>query len=212
MVELILTPSFPRATGAEATDDRDGNLNQKVSMLHLPSRVTTAWPTREEEPFFIVYRVSDMAGNEAAMIARQIHVVCPAGEQLCPSGDGEADQKPVCSFDPKFCKVAHISRLPQLNADSTAGVADSPPKIELVGPAEVTITAGDTYNRCAATAPLSLACERGAVAHDAVDGDLTSTIEVRSVPPRLDAMAFAQLPSSGEWHPGGTPDKPASLF
>ena len=160
--------------------------------------MTTAWPTREENPFLILYRVSDMAGNEGALIAREIHVVCPAGEELCPPEDREADQKPVCSFDPKFCKFA------QLNADSSnPAVPGSPPKIELVGPAEVNITAGDTYSRCAATAPLSLVCERGALAHDEVDGDLTSTIEVRTVPSGPGVMCFYPAPGgSGDSNPG----------
>ena len=140
--------------------------------------MSTAAPTLENKPFTILYSVGDVAGNEAAMIARQVHVVCPAGEQLCPPLDGEEfsdGEKLVCSFDPKVCKFAQLG-----GGDEAADAAPaSPPIIQLAGPSEVTITAGDAYALCPVSTPLGVVCERGALAHDEMDGDLTHAVEVR---------------------------------
>ena len=167
--------------------------------------MSTAAPTLESKPFTILYSVSDVAGNEAAMIARQVHVVCPAGEQLCPPLDGEEfseGEKLVCSFDPKVCKFAQQvgggddeaadaalaeSILPlrrfvmQADENKDPRVApESPPTIKLAGPSEVTIMAGDAYAlRCPVSTPPGVVCERGAVAHDELEGDLTHAVEVR---------------------------------
>ena len=128
-----------------------------------------------EEPFTIVYTVSDSAGNKALAIARQIHVACPVGEDICPPVEGgDPGAKLVCSFDPNLCKFKQLGRVVE---DET--VPGSPPTIELVGPIEATITAGEAYLRCARNTPLSVVCERGALAQDKVDGDLTRVVEVR---------------------------------
>ena len=169
--------------GVDATDDMEGNLTSKVSMIHQPARVTTEAPTPEDEPFAILYTVRDSAGNEADLIARLIHVVCPAGQELCPPLEGEDpdNEKLVCSSDPKLCKFAQlgVSAPPEEPPEEAAAETASPPEIQLVGPSEVTLTAGENYKRCSVSTPLSVVCDRGAMAYDQVDGDLTRAIQVR---------------------------------
>ena len=107
------------------------------------------------------------------MIARQIHVRCPDGESLCPPK--EDDGELVCSPKESLCEFAKWNE--DRSGDDTPG---NPPTLALVGPSEVTIKAGDPYARCPPSTPPSVLCERGAMAYDGVDGDLTRAVEVRS--------------------------------
>jgi hypothetical protein len=53
------------------------------------------------------------------------------------------------------------------------GESRSPPSIVLVGPSILTVPYGYNYAACPTSAALSISCDRGATASDAVDGDLT---------------------------------------
>ena len=168
----------PLSLGVEASDDTDGDISSKVSIAHVPSRLSTKSPTKELQPFWIVYTVADAAGNPAAEIARQIHVRCPDGESLCPPN--EDDDKLVCSPEPSLCGFAHFKDEDGATEGEPPG---APPTLLLVGPGEVEVKAGQPYTRCSPTTPPSVVCERGAVAHDDIDGDLTDAVEVRPHPP-----------------------------
>lgn len=159
--------------GAEASDNRDGNVTHAISRLYSPGRVSTSSPTLPDSPYTILYSVADLAGNEAARIARQVHVACPAGESICPKGEDEAPA--VCASDPSLCAFAGLAA-EQGNAGTQEDA--SPPRLTLLGPKVVRITAGDGYRRCSPQAPPAEVCERGASAADDVDGDLTLRVEV----------------------------------
>lgn len=65
-----------------------------------------------------------------------------------------------------------------LQADAAALTA---PVLELVGPATVYLQLLDEYRKCEKTDPLDMLCDRGAVATDEVDGDLTAVVEACEV-------------------------------
>ena len=165
-------PCHDTSAGATASDEVDGNLTQGIAVVFSPGRIRTVSPTLPDAPYSVVYRVSDLAGNSAAEIARQVHVICPAGEQICPPGEEGAPL--ACAPEPSLCTFAGFATEQSSNAHADA----RPPQLALIGPQTVRITAGERYSRCSPQTPPAVTCERGASAADEVDGDLTAHVEV----------------------------------
>ena len=173
-------------SGVGASDDADGDISHRVAVAHLNGRLDTRFPTADDSPFWIEYAVADVAGNAAARVATQVRVVCPPGQQRCPSGsDAElVDEPSVCSPEPRLCGFSRLlseTMGPRDEAIKAQRPEPNPLSIKLLGPNEaVVVPAGYDYRACDASTPLSTVCERGAVAHDAVDGDMTARVEVSS--------------------------------
>ena len=161
-------------SGVEAFDATDGNLTSRIALRHIPGRLSTRFPTPEDEPFTVVYSVADHAGNAAERIAVQIHVVCPDGQELCPPrGDGHR----MCVQAPAtrgMCAFAFRT----VEDPPEVGDKAAPPSLQLVGPETTELFVGEPYVLCDPNTPGSTVCERGARAYDSVDGDLTSLIMV----------------------------------
>lgn len=159
--------------GVEAIDDADGNITHRISAQHLTGRIDTAHPTADEAPNTVVYSAKDLSGNAAAMIAIQLHVLCPPGTLRCPPPE---DGGPlVCSPTPSLCPFHYAAASTSV---SPSGGGDAP-SMRLIGPEEVRIPVGSPYEQCGPLTPAAVTCERGATAYDAIDGDLTSKIEAR---------------------------------
>lgn len=159
--------------GIHAYDAVDGDLGAKVEAVPYPWTVSTASATPEGDPYTILYTVGDLSGNAAEPILAEVRVDCPKGEQKCPPGaNGWAA---ACTADLGLCSWADSQQ--QASGTQTAAVA-APPKLELLGNKEVTITAGTPYTACDPNTPPGVICERGGIATDAYGAPLTGMIEV----------------------------------
>ena len=148
--------------GAAAFDDADGDLSPSVASIGL-SLVDTSVPTPPGEPFVIRYAVVDSSGNVSSERRRLVFVVCPLGRKLCAADGGGY----YCSVSAVICVA------PQ----ATVGPPErSPPSIVLNGPAVVEVPQGVPYGACNRRTPAAVACDRGATAVSAVDGDVSAAV------------------------------------
>ena len=150
--------------GAQAIDDHDGDLSAIVSRYGLKAIATVA-PTPPAQPYIIRYDVRDSAGNAAQTQIRRVYVRCPADRRLCSTA--AASPQWYCSTDADICIDPNADR---------AAAAKPPSVITLQGAAEVSVYVGDTYVACSNAVPLGTVCDRGAVARDPVEGDLSQRI------------------------------------
>ena len=154
--------------------------------------------------FVIEYTVNDLSGNAAPAARRLVRVVCPPPEAYCADPESGA---PTCTVGGVCGQPAALKSLaaaaaggrgaaaaaaagaaappPGAAAQSSAAVAaaarrapPAAPVISLQGPPVVEINAGAPYDRCAPSAPLGAACDRGAAAFDSLDGPLDRVVTV----------------------------------
>eukprot|EP00798_Chlamydomonas_sp_ICE-L_P013353 gene13353-19195_t len=150
--------------GATVTDDTDSNINSKLWKTFSPSFVDISRPTAVDRAFSVVYSVSDTAGNQATA-TRFVVVICPGTEEICESNDGElyCSSQGVCGLIP----------------DIALGTARQPPTIKLRGDPSVTASQFDVYDRCpdpVQSGTSLLPCDRGAIAIDDVEGDISRKV------------------------------------
>jgi hypothetical protein len=180
MVEVACN-SFWEDPGAIAIDAVDGNLTDSIQSLGV-SAVDTSIPTAPGKDFSYVveYYVEDKSKNAAASTRRLIKVVCPGSERYCldpETGKPTCTSLGVCGASPllSFGSSSPAASTPK---KLRAAVAAAAPSISLLVPGSVQITAGDVYDRCGASAPMSEICERGATATDDQDGNLDRQVLV----------------------------------
>lgn len=181
--------------GAEATDDREGNITDRIS-------VTNNVNTALIDTFSVVYNVSDTAGNFAQTRTRIVDVrdrIIPVISLIGPaemtteaaqpfsdpgatawdtfSGDISADIRVTGNVDtmsPDAYLLSYDVRDANRNdaetVTRTVHVVDTrPPLVALLGPAMMTVPVGDTF------------IDPGAVAWDALDGDVSASIVVGGI-------------------------------
>lgn len=175
--------------GVVAIDAVDGDLRAAVE---ADGAVNTKHPTPALEPYSLRYTVQDNAGNLAVAL-RRVYVDCTPGSAICPADEFWPGSLPtcgaggVCGLNPALLLggkeletlnqkegVLRMAMYPPGEAASRA-----PPVIELIGPEVVQVPQGAPYRACEADTPARVVCDRGAVAHDPVQGiNLTPMILV----------------------------------
>ncbi|WP_102348273.1 immunoglobulin-like domain-containing protein [Bacillus sp. Marseille-P3661] len=192
-VRIIVGAIYTDA-GATATDEKDGDLTNKINVAGVPTD-TTAPGT-----YTIRYNVSDAAGNTAQEVTRTL-TIAPAA----PSGMGSSGKVDVTGAMPDATVTLYDANVNEV----TTGLADgegritftdlssgnytvkqtvngidsdksgqiyvdsTKPVITLVGDTAVRIIAGATYT------------DAGANATDETDGDLTNNINVTGLPDNI---------------------------
>eukprot|EP00854_Cymbomonas_tetramitiformis_P008806 gene8806-10440_t len=191
-VEVVQHTAF-EDPGVSAFDERDGYVAVTATWT-LNSQgldaIDVHTPTQPGEPYILMYRARDAAGNEAQPVERHVAVVfnsagaaapavvrnvtvephCPPGESLCLSGVGCSTQG-VCVED----LVA--SRSPEDAPPENAAPAIALRVNEAAG-SYVSVAQYSEYSQCAAGSEPTAAspCESGATAMDDEDGDLTGSV------------------------------------
>jgi hypothetical protein len=182
---LVLGQAFSEP-GVLAWDDVDGDITAAVEAWGMGAVVTTR-VTSEEKPFIVTYDVADAAGNTAKQVRRRVYVSSPCGganlpcaDDTCPdaqgrcAGDGEAE----LAYDALALQMQEEEEEEETAEELMKRQAM--PTVTLKGAAVLTVQQGAAYVACAPGAPLSAPCDRGATAHDATDGVLTSRVEACS--------------------------------
>ncbi|KAK3288012.1 hypothetical protein CYMTET_4499, partial [Cymbomonas tetramitiformis] len=167
--ELSLAQTFIDP-GIHAHDDIDGNLTAAISSFGVGA-IDTSLVTPPDAPYVVRYSVADAAGNTAAEVRRRVSVVDPCasqGERVCGYVESAAE-----------CSTAGLC----LSSSAASGESEPasppprPPVLELIGPSAVEVAEGaGAYAACPEQYDRSLVCDRGAAAHDALDGDLSARV------------------------------------
>ena len=150
---------------AIAHDAIDGDLTSQISRaVGDLGAVSTSTATAPGEFFTITYSVANGGGLQALAAQRRVFVLnaCAYGEAPCGAG-GPCSIGGVCPA----VSVAFAS------SSDAAGAAAAPPTVQLLGLSQVSIAAGMVYFACPPNLQGTAACDRGATARDAADGDLT---------------------------------------
>eukprot|EP00854_Cymbomonas_tetramitiformis_P024389 gene24389-29644_t len=201
--------------GALANDLVDGYVPcHRVDDL---GALDTSHMTGTGEPYILMYRATDAAGN-AAEVQRRVTVVSPclAPSYACSGGAvEEAWTCATCEAETCLCltvieeeeEVATVEEFvpavdsedPELTLlgdgelaqtsdgvmvmlhvlqlnDAGEEVINTPPELQLVGPAEVYVGQGLGYAACQDGVSLNASCDRGASATDAEDGNLDAVV------------------------------------
>ena len=145
LVDTVVTAGTAYSdSGATAVDNVDGNLTAKVASLGKRD-VRTDAPTAPLQPYIIIYRVSDAAGNVGEAV-RRVHVRCAAAERICNS---TAQVSASCSTG-GVCVAALPAPLPP---------PVQPPRMWLLGQQTLYIEAGAVYAKCPSPRPLAIVCD-----------------------------------------------------
>ncbi|KAK3233701.1 hypothetical protein CYMTET_56024 [Cymbomonas tetramitiformis] len=172
MHEVLLGQTFTEP-GVQAHDDVDGDLAAAIGSFGMGA-IDTSRATSPDAPYVVRYTVTDAAGNAAAEVRRRVTVVDPCasqGERLCAYVEGS----PECSTA-DLC-LSTSSALAASGEDASATAPPAPPALELIGPGELEVAEGaGAYAACPEQYDRSLVCDRGAAAHDALDGDLSARV------------------------------------
>ena len=154
--------------GYQCTDQTDGDISNRVS-VYGSANVDTSRVTAE--PYVIRYTCIDRAGYHAVEVQRWISVIarCSDSEIVCSDGS--------CSMD-GLC----VSSEPDLEDEvvlfpDKGAPFDKPPTIALNGDAYV-IVDRQGYQHCTNELEVTATCDKGSLAYDDVDGDLTPYIKV----------------------------------
>lgn len=200
MMDNVTWKSTWTDPGASAIDAVDGDLSSSVQSYGAGA-VDTGTPTapNKEFSFVVEYYVEDRSGNAAPVARRLVRIVCPKGESYCINPD---TNQPTCTVS----RVCGASQLLSFTAAPTTTSASSPttstgsstsskaaqqqtpvitvsavptpPRVSLLVPGTVQIAAGDFYDRCADSAPITAVCERGVSAEDDRDGNMERQVLV----------------------------------
>eukprot|EP00873_Tetraselmis_striata_P037232 jgi/Tetstr1/457496/TSEL_044078.t1 len=155
--------------GASAWDAQDGDLSDAITVQISSSDLSR--PTLDSEPVVFAYSVADADGN-VVLARRLLHLLCAPGERLCESED--RSRRPLCSSE-GVCLGAQFDAGFDDTLSAPAGPRE-PPSIELLGPAVLHLPRYSNYDICSPDTPWGRVCERGATAHDPLQGDLTADV------------------------------------
>jgi hypothetical protein len=179
MAHWVLIDQNFEVPGATAFDGVDGQIDPSLIGKQGVSLVDTSKSTPDDAPYVVTYTVKDTAGNESPPGRRRVYVYNP-----CAWIEGEVTEKPcglelnasvvVRQWPKERCSTQGLCNSVSLDEKQEATV--SKPTITLVGTEELTVEQGQQYAKCAAGAGASAVCDRGAVAADAVEGDLTPAV------------------------------------
>ncbi|KAK3271972.1 hypothetical protein CYMTET_19706, partial [Cymbomonas tetramitiformis] len=173
MIHVLSRGDYFVDPGVVAEDNVDGNLTASVSAFGA-SLVDTSLPTFGGEPYVIEYSVMDQAGNQADIRRRRVYVI-----DVCDWGPhGRVEE--VCSRDDygqPLCSEAGLCPGLELEEEFRQTVAPSHPSLKLIGPSQLTLRHGEPYAACPKEGGFTdQVCDRGAVASDVLDGDLSMYI------------------------------------
>ena len=218
MVDTVEVGTAWADPGAVARDATDGDLTALLQ-TYGAGAVDTSRPTPPGAgfSFLVEYAVSDLSGNAAEPAHRLIVVACPAGQTACTDAGG----LPACATPDGICggdAIAPADGITGATADTTDAAAATaaasssttnnmtattlltsaslaPPSLRLIGKAEVTVTQGSSFERCAASLlPATATCDAGAAAWDVRDGSLDLRVTVCGTPLRASRPGQVLLP------------------
>ncbi|GAX85510.1 hypothetical protein CEUSTIGMA_g12926.t1 [Chlamydomonas eustigma] len=170
--------------GATAIDYLGSNITGSilVSEPQDMSTISLDTPTSPTSPYMVYYYVMDANGDIAIQAERQVVVACPPGLSPCQysiSSTGAINPSSGAAYqclEASFCLA--LQNISGLSDISTGGVLVALPGssstaasdgivVTLVGPAHITVLAGQKYIACTSSDPLGATCDLGATAVDA---------------------------------------------
>ncbi|KAG2436559.1 hypothetical protein HYH02_011496 [Chlamydomonas schloesseri] len=223
MVDTVEVGSAWADPGAVARDARDGDLTALLQ-TYGAAAVDTSRPTPPGAgfSFLVEYAVSDLSGNAAEPARRLVVVACPANRTACTDVSGLpacATPDGICGGDAiapagaitdaaanvtdATTNATSTTTSTSTTSTSTAVTAATlltsasltPPSLRLIGPAEVAVTQGSSFERCAASLlPATATCDAGAAAWDVRDGSLDLRVTVCGAPLRASRPGQVLLP------------------
>lgn len=163
-------------------------LRAHTARLQPPTPCCASSPTPTLQ---IEYRVSDLSGNAAVPARRLLRLVCPAAELPCEDEAGlpACTVHGICGAPAAALAAADAAASSSGSTGDDASVEIDPrlPVLRIAGPAVIEVLQLGVYDRCTAGTRVGSACDPGAVAYDARDGNLDLRVRVCGQPLRATA-------------------------